>query len=288
MIPSARVVAMGGAPAPDYHIAVIREIERQFPGWPWRSYLDVFAMHMYPPAETPAARAPRPAGEEFRKRVRDVYGKPVWNTEGGALGPGLLPHHERCLGPLGAADLPIRVRPPVHRGLAAGGRERGDQPDRDAWATVSASTSTTTSGWRRARDLFKNHPSALEYDDTVRPKGIAISAFAKLLDHSTGLGPLATGDDYTRAFLFDRRRHAADRPVHPGQRQPVGDARRPRRPQLRLYDVMGNRLPVGDGTILLRPPAGLPRSARVSPSRRSGKPSSAARSGTGVTGRPPT
>src|SRR5207253_1592831 len=50
---------------------------------------------------------------------------------------------------------------------------------------------------------FGKHPSALEYDDSVRPKGIALAAFAKLFDHSTGLGRLRT-DNFTHALLFDR------------------------------------------------------------------------------------
>jgi hypothetical protein len=97
--------------------------------------------------------------------------------------------------------------------------------------------------------LLRSHPSALEYDDTVRPKGIALSVLAKLFDHSRGLGQLATADDSTRAFLFDRRGtplialYSADNANRSIALRGVSPQ------QIRVYDVMGNVTPSNGATV---------------------------------------
>ena len=97
--------------------------------------------------------------------------------------------------------------------------------------------------------LLRSHSSALEYDDSVRPKAVALSILAKLFDHSRGLGPLAAEDDHTRAFLFNRRGtplialYSTDNASRSAALSGLTTD------QIKLYDIMGNPLPVSGTTI---------------------------------------
>jgi Big-like domain-containing protein len=246
--PSAGVVAMGGSSDPNYVASVIAELERQYPRWPWRDKLDAISMHMYPPTET-AVRDTRvgPAGK-FRNDVLRVYREPIWNTEGGhwdsgffhtsnapsvLWGRALFPFRNGYLytesAPLAVENVSINFIETIGNGLRK-------------YFYYDFRTAPSPS-------LLRNHPSALEYDDTVRPKGIVLSVLARLLDHSKGLGRLVTADDATQAYLFDRRgtplialycRDNASRSVALRGVAPQ---------QIKVYDVMGNVLPVNGTTV---------------------------------------
>jgi hypothetical protein len=245
--PNAKVVAMGGPGSPDYITSVIKELERQYPQWPWRNYVDVLSMHMYPSVETAAPSNPAP-GQDFGKRVVSVYNKPVWNTEGGSWDSGFFHGSNAPLVLWGPSLFPFQTGYPY------------TESSPHAVENVAINFIETIGNgmgkyfyydFRTAAspDLFRNHPSALEYDDTVRPKGIALSVLAKLFDHSKGLGPLVTRDDYSRALLFDRggtpliALYTVDNASRSITLSGLGQQ------QIKLYDVMGNPLALNGVTV---------------------------------------
>jgi hypothetical protein len=247
--PNATVVAMGGSCDADYVAEVISEIERQYPGWPWREKLDAISMHMYPPMETAVRDTRIGPAAEFRNDIQRVYREPIWNTEAGhwdsgffhtsnapsvLWGRALFPFRSGYLytesAPLAVENVSINFIESIGNGL----RKYFYYDFRTA----------------PSPGMLGSHPSALEYDDTVRPKGIALSVLAKLFDHSRGLGQLATPDDSTHAFLFDRygtpliALYSSDN-ANRSITLPSGTPQ-----QIRIYDVMGNVLPSSGRTVL--------------------------------------
>jgi hypothetical protein len=245
--PAAKVVAMGGASKPDYDIAVMSEIQSQFPAWSWQTYLDSFSMHMYPKADITATCCGVPVGQDFRDRVQAVFGKPIWNTESGLWDQGFF-HGTNAPAVIWGAPLFPFQSGKLYTEAAPSG------PQRVAESLIETLGNGLSKyfyyDFRPSPDpnFFGKHPSALEYDDSVRPKGIALAAGAKLLDHSTGLGRLHT-DDYTHALLFNRggtplvALYTDDNANRSVTLSGVTTS------QLRLYDVMGNQLSLPSTTI---------------------------------------
>jgi hypothetical protein len=246
--PDAMVVAMGGPGIPEYITSVITELERQYPQWPWRSFLDVLSIHLYPPIEMSAPWSNPGKAQDFRQQVVSVYNKPVWNTEGGFWDSGFFHGSNapsvlwgRSLFPFQTGYSYTESSPLAVENVAINFIETvGNGMSKYFYYDFRTAPSP---------DLFRNHPSALEYDDTVRPKGIALSILAKLFDHSNGLGPLATRDYYSRALLFDR----GGTPVI--ALYTIDNASRSvtlsglAQQQIKVYDIMGNPLAV-DGTTI--------------------------------------
>jgi Big-like domain-containing protein len=246
--PEAKVVAMGGAWQPEYTTAVIAELERQFPTWPWRNYLDVFSTHMYPSVEVSAPGSNLGPGEAFQNRVISVYGKPVWNTETGQWDSGFFHTSNapsvlwgRYLLPFEAGYLYTESSPLAVENVSINFLE----------TIANGMSKYFYYDFRNTPNpaLLRNHPSALEYDDTVRPKAIGLSILARLFDHSRGLGPLTSGDEYARALLFDRQGTPliALYSLDNASRALTLSGLTPQ--QFKAYDVMGNPLPVSGTTI---------------------------------------
>jgi hypothetical protein len=246
--PNARVVAMGGSGIPQYITSVITELERQYPQWPWRNYLDVLSVHMYPPTELASPWADPAPAPDFRQRVVSVYNKPVWNTEGGFWDSGFFHGSNapsvlwgRSLFPFQTGYPYTESSPLAVENVAINFIETiGNGISKYFYYDFRPAPSP---------DLFQHHPSALEYDDTVRPKGIVLSVLAKLFDHSNGLGPLATRDDYSRALLFDRggtpliALYTTDNASRSVTLSGLAQQ------QIKVYDVMGNPLAVTGTTV---------------------------------------
>src|SRR5262249_39411259 len=52
-------------------------------------------------------------------------------------------------------------------------------------------------------DYFKVHPTILEYDGTVRAKGVAYAIAGSFIDHATGLGNASSGSS-SYLLVFDK------------------------------------------------------------------------------------
>ena len=245
--PSASVIAIGGAPEPEYAERVFEELRKQSPGWERSRYIDVISMHMYPARSEQEPTAGGRAAA-FRSRILPAYKLPVWNTETGEWDTGFYRTVNAVRQPWGrnlfgvgdaaqfAASAPHAIQSVSQTFLET----IGNGLDKFFYYDFRVQASPT---------YPLSHPTMLEYDDTVRPKAIAYAVLAHLFDHSTGLGRIDVGDRATQAYLF-RRGDASlvglytldDRPR---SITPSGIAA----DRLKVYDSMGNRVPTKDGRI---------------------------------------
>ena len=245
--PAAKVVAMGGANDVQFSTDVFAELHKQYPHWPWRKYIDTISMHMYPArSEQEPSSGGRAAS--FRKDVLPVYKLPVWNTESGEWDTGFY-RTSNAVRPLWGTSL---------FGDADAAQFAASSPH--AIQSVSQTFLETIGNGlskffyydfrvQASPTYVASHPTMLEYDDTIRPKGIAYAILAYLFDHSRGLGRIDVGDSHTQAYLFDRGGvpliglyTTDDQPrtivLHGAAAQ-----------RLHVYDVMGNRVAATGGKI---------------------------------------
>jgi Y_Y_Y domain/Glycosyl hydrolases family 39 len=185
--PTAKIIGMGGVHSWSWCDRVIKILGGT-------SSMDYISTHLYPGDGAVAA--------DFKKNIIDKYNIPVWNTETGAWDYGFYKGSNSNFAALGV---------PLY-GYLDGLRYY------DGAITVAnivainflESIGNGISGYfyydsRIAVDpaYLKSHPTILEYDDSVRAKGVAYSVLAYLFDSSKGLGNLST-DPNVSAYLFDR------------------------------------------------------------------------------------
>jgi hypothetical protein len=233
--PTATIIGMGGDP-PKYILDVIASMEAQYPGWDWKQHIDVLSTHDYPGGIPPEALQP----------ILNSYGIPVWNTEAGAWdlgfyqgvnsnfvawGKNLWPHMDSSRyyeGMIGAAD---EVTANFLRTIASG----------------QTNYFYYDSRYYAAPNYFPRHPTMLDYDGTVKAKGIAYAIAGSLIDHSVTLGN-ASSDPNSYILVFNK-------PSGPIASLFSAD-RKPRQitlslspSQFQVLDMMGNVVPTTGSTI---------------------------------------
>ena len=246
--PAASVVAMGGPDDPEYIENVFKELHSQFPDWEQSRYIDQLSMHMYP------ARVSREAKDggraaDFRKRILSKHDVPLWNTESGDEDIGFYRTSnavfERWGRNLFAAGDGIRLAgasPAAIRNVTTTFLETiGNGLSKFFYYDFRVGGATPT--WTQGSYTM------LDYDDTVRPKGVAYAVLAHLFDHSKGLGTIELADKSSQAFLFDRdgvplvgiySLDGRPRAIRPEDLQ---------RGQFRVFDSMGNAVSLRGGRI---------------------------------------
>jgi len=226
--PSATIVGMGGDP-PAYIQSAISSLQTLYPSWDWKQHIHVLSTHDYPDGVSPES-----LGTILSSGV------PVWNTETGAWdlgfyqgvnsnfvawGKNLWPHVDASRyynGMIGAAD---QVTTNFLRTIASGQSKYFYYDSR----------------FFAAPNYFKHHPTVLDYDGTVKAKGIAYAIAGSLIDHSTALGN-ASSDPNSYLLVFDK-------PSGPVAALFTAD-KKPRQitlstSQFQVFDMMGNPLPSG-------------------------------------------
>jgi len=200
------------------------------------SYFDYISTHLYDPNATMAKR--------FKTNIIDRHNVPVWNTEIGIWDAGfyqgtnsnfiregtpIWPHldAERYYrGSVGAAEqMLLTFFHSIGNGLS-----RYFYYDSRLYATPA---------------YLKHHPTILEYDDTIRIKGIAYSIIAHFFGNAKGLGNISV-DSATYAYLFDR---AGTPLVALWSSDRKERLITPTTSQFRVYDLMGNLVPISGSTI---------------------------------------
>ena len=246
--PSASVVAMGGPSDHQYIRDVFAELRKQFPKWQYKRYIDVLSMHMYPNrVQREAENGGRAA--VFNERVLTPYGLPLWNTETG----------EEDTGFYRTSNAVYERWGPSLFGVADAIRLAGSSPS----AIEKVSTTFLETIGNGLSKIFyydfrvgaatptwtKSSHSMLEYDDTIRPKGIAYAVLARLFDHSRGMGTIKLGDAGSQAFLFDRGGVALAGLYTIDGRPRTLKLSGLRSNRFRVFDSMGNRVPAKGGSI---------------------------------------
>jgi len=187
--PGAKIIGMGGIFSYSWALDVITAL-----GGNPAQYMDFLSVHLYPPNG--------PASADFKREIIDRYGIPVWNTETGywdrgfykgvnsnwfASGDAIWPHTFADDFYIGSLLAPEEVAANLLQSIG-GGLSNYFYYDSRQFANPS---------------YFRSHTTLLEYDDTIRSKGIAYSILASFVDHSTGQGNISP-DPNTYAYLFDR------------------------------------------------------------------------------------
>ena len=231
--PTATVIGMGGTSS-TYMQAVITALQIRYPTWNWQQHIKVVSEHDYPQGIAPEDPA-----------TLISSGLQVWNTEAGSWdsgfykgvnsnfvswGPSAWPHTDGARyyeGAIGASD---DATENYLRTIAVGQAKYFYYDARDY----------------AAPDFFAHHPTFLEYDGTVRAKGIAYAIAGSLIDHSVGLGNVSS-DLNSLLLVFDRAGGpiAALFTVDGTPRQitiSLGSG------QFQLLDVMGN--PISSGATI--------------------------------------
>ncbi|MGI0016585.1 MAG: triple tyrosine motif-containing protein, partial [Nitrososphaera sp.] len=202
----------------------------------WASYMDYISTHLYPASSLDA--------EDFKSNIVDKFNISVWNTETGAWdlgfykgsnsnfftqGEAIWPHLEAeryYWGSLAAPEeLAINFLHSIGNGLAQ--------------YFYYDSRLIVHPGY------FQWHPTILEYDDTIRSKGIAYAILARFFDYSKGLGNLSS-DPNTYAYLFDR---GGTPLVALWTADQSNKSITPSTSQFKVYDIMGNEIPGIGSTI---------------------------------------
>jgi hypothetical protein len=235
--PSAKIIGMGGT----FYLWWIEDVI-DFLGPNWTSYMDSISTHIYPRNSA--------ANKRYKDNIIDPYGMPVWNTEAGAwdsgfykgsnsnfisLGRSIWAHKDSALYHQGSLDAAERLTTGF---LSSIGEGLSRYFYYDARLFVNP-------------NYFKDHPSIIAYDDTIRVKGIAYSILAYLFDHSQGLGDImdeTSADPDTQAYLFDRNGTPL---VGLWSNDQTNKAIRLNIPgaQYKVYDMMGNTLAISNSTI---------------------------------------
>jgi len=232
--PAATIIGMGGDP-PDYIQSVITSMQTQFPTWDWKQHIAVLSTHDYPDGVAP----------ESLKTIQTTYGKQIWNTETGAWdsgfyqgvnsnfvawGKNLWPHLDASRyyeGMIGAADALVGN---FLRTIASG----------------QTNYFYYDSRYYASPNYFKHHPTLLEYDGTVRVKGIAYAIAGALVDHSSPLGN-ASPDPNSYFLVFDK----ATGPVaalFSADKKPK-QVTLPTGSQIQVLDLMGNPVSITGTTV---------------------------------------
>ena len=195
--PNARIVGMGGVYERDWILEVLNHLG---PDWP--QYLDIVSTHLYPANTDPSGGETSRRAVAFKEQVMDVFGVDVWNTEAGVWDEGFYKTANSGFSPIGDPIWPHMDSERYVRGCSyevermlenlghclGNGFQKYFYYDSRIYLDPS---------------YQKSHPTILEYDDTVRAKGIAYAIAAYFLDGSRGLGNVSV-DDRTTAYLFDR------------------------------------------------------------------------------------
>jgi hypothetical protein len=230
--PEARIVAMGGVPL-RYMQSVIAALEKQYPEWDWKRHFAVLSTHDYPNGVPP---------EGFKAPIIDARRIPVWNTETGAWDLGFYQGEASNFSAPGRALWPCRSASRYYNGMVGA-------PN----LLVQNFLRTIASGQTKyfyydsrvaASPAYpRAHPTILEYDGTVRVKGILYAIAGSLIDHATGLGNAVSGrNSYLLVFDTAAGPLAALFSSDYKPRQITLDLNPS---QFQVLDVMGNPVPSG-------------------------------------------
>lgn len=233
---SAKIIAMGGLNAANIN-SVLTELATLYPTWTVSAHVDYYATHNYPGGVPP---------EELTTFVNG--GMPVWNTESGAVDCG------NFLGPYanftawGRNILPFQDAKRFYQANV-------DNPN----LVITTFTRTIAAKQTRffyydgritpAPDYFSSHYSTVEYDASIRAKGVAYSVARSFIDKTTGAGDSSpngnslfltynTGSD-PLAVLFSADNASREVALAGGHSHS----------DFSLYDIMGNSLTFSGTTI---------------------------------------
>jgi hypothetical protein len=187
--PTAEIVGMGGA----FYIDWIEDVI-DYLGDNWFSYMDYISTHIYPRNYL--------SSKTFKESIIDFYDIPVWNTEAGAWDLGFYKGSNSNFISSGKSIWPYKEGDRYYQG-ALGAAKRVATSYLSSIGNGLARYIYYDSRIHASPGYFLEHPTILEYDETIRTKGIALAILASLFDTAQGMGDIINDPD-TFAYLFNR------------------------------------------------------------------------------------
>ena len=171
---------------------MIDAVKALYPTWDWRRHIKVLSSHDYPAGVPP----------EQVKPLLDTYGVPIWNTEAGAWDSGFYQGVNSNFVAWGKTAWPHTDAARYYEGAIGASDDTAENYLRTI-ATGQSKYFYYDARYYLAPDYFSHHPTFLEYDGTIRTKGITYALAGSLIDHSVGLGN-ASPDVQSFMLVFDK------------------------------------------------------------------------------------
>lgn len=254
--PSARIVGMGGVYDKNWILQVMDVLG---PSWP--QYLDVISTHLYPPGTDPSGGEAEGRALAFKNEVIDRYGVEVWNTETGVWDEGFYKGPNSSLSLEGEAIWPHFDSERYVRGCFY-------ESERLMANFVHCIGNRLTKYFYYDSRIYNNpsyqksHPTMLEYDDSIRAKGITYAMAGWFLDGSVALGSVVSNST-TYAYLFDR---GGQPTVVLWSKDKLNHSIELAAGDWRAYDMMGNEMALTNSSIRFGRTTVYVQSASLSPS----------------------
>lgn len=190
--PTAKIVGMGGISLSLMQSIISALDARYLPGWDWRQHIDILSTHQYPGS----------APETFKSPIIDTYNLPVWNTETGSWDKGYYQGQNSNFVSYGKNIWSYNDAKRFYDGMTGSANQVVQNFVRSIGGGMTKyfyyDSRITT-----APSYFLSHPTILEYDGTVRTKGIAYIIAGSFIDHSIGHGDYSP-DSNSFMHLFDK------------------------------------------------------------------------------------
>jgi len=238
--PDAKIVGMGGVHDPDWVLNVTG-----YMGSNWTDYMDYVATHIYPSGADPTNPATTSNFVEFKEKIIDPYNMPVWNTETGDKDSGVYTGKNSNFVAWGETILPN------------GDGERYYEGFHNAPINViknffySTGNGLTKYFYYDSRVIsnpsyFIHHFTTIEYDSSIRAKGIMYSVAGYFIDNTIAIGNLSIEKSYS--FLYNK----SDAPLlvlWSNDSYPKRITVSLNESQFIVYDIMGNEIDINDSRI---------------------------------------
>jgi hypothetical protein len=233
--PDAKIVGMGGLSARGMR-NIIQSLNMLYPDWNWKTHINVLSTHDYPGGILP----------ESLSSIIQTYRVPVWNTETAAWDQGpyqgiysnfvswgmnLLPYLDARRYYNSMVDAPNIITRNFLRTIASG-QTKYFYYDSRVFA---------------APNVFQSHPTIMEYDGTVRAKGISYAIAGSFIDHSDALGDVSPSSN-SNLLLFDKGGTPVAS-IFSADNKSRQITLRLDRSQFRAFDLMGNPITISGSTV---------------------------------------
>jgi hypothetical protein len=238
--PSAKIVGMGGVYYKDWIVEVMNYL-----GTNWNQYLDVISTHIYPPTTGANSGETEGSAVGIKNSIIDVYGVEVWNSESGVWDQGFYKTANSCFSPTGEAIWPHLDSERYTRGCFYG-------PElllvNFAHSLGNGLTKYFYYDSRIYADpsFISRHTTMLEYDDSIRSKGIVFAIAGHFLDGSQTWGSVSPATNTVYAYLFSRD---AKPTVVLWSKDKLNHSITLSTSDWTAYDMVGNELNVTNATI---------------------------------------
>jgi len=195
--PNAKIVGMGGVYSKDWVKDVLTLL-----GPDYKQYLDVVSTHLYPPKTDPSGGDTEDRARLFKTEVADPFAVEVWNTETGVWDEGFYRGPNSGFALIGESLWPFRDSERFQRG------SHYEATRLLANLVHCLGNGLNTYYYYDSRfyarpDYRATHCTLLEFDDSIRPKGIAYSIASSQLGGFSGLGNISP-DTNSIFYLFSK------------------------------------------------------------------------------------